>query len=363
MRRWGIFDHDLVFNEDYEKIMNLIDGADIIHLANFLHLDSLNFRPINFRKLRNDGKIILRQLRSHPSLLRLDAGMSTRKFINLKMPSIVIGQYMERYYPKARVVPNLVPENNRLYMPNEQRNNGIYFSPTFPFSAFATRWQTKGKPEVNKILEKIKQERNENIISFGLKPLNEALKLKKRAKIVIDDIATGSYHISSLEGLSMGKPVLSYLDDRTKLVIKELSGSNECPIINVKFEEAYEILNSLLDHEEKIRSIGEESRKWMESFWSEKKMVAHYVKVYEELMVNPSEIKRQKSLEISNEKDYYFAIIKPDQIQKKRFKMYLKNITIWETINILCQKYLLNIKSHFKFLTSNTILKFSFLKK
>jgi len=348
LRKFDIYPQDIVFEEEVQHSIELFNKADIIHFHHYIDLDTNEFHPINFRKLKDNGTVFLRQYRTNPNFAARSAKVDIKKIYDNSIPTIVVGQYMERFYPEARVVPNIIPENDPLYVPNDGKSRGIFFAPTFKHSAWSERWETKAAPEVKNILNRIKSESGTEIISFNQKPLNETLKLKQSSKIVIDDLITGSYHISSLEGLSMGKPVLTYLDDRTRFVLNELSDSNNCPILNVKLEEVYDILHSLLNNEETINQIGEESRKWIKKYWSEEKLVNHYINVYKDLLENPNGLKRQESLKISNDKDYFFSIVQPDLIYENRNKLYLNKLSFLSLISIKTKKYYSCVKFELK---------------
>ena len=151
LKRWGIYDHDIIMHESPEKAKELAECADIIHFHNYLHYDSNEFYPIDFRKLKNKGTAFVRQLRGNPDSLSLLSGLNYKDFMELDMPSIVIAQFMERFYHSARVVPNIIPQDEKLYQPNLDNNsNGIFYSHTRKNSAWSHRWETKGAPEVKK---------------------------------------------------------------------------------------------------------------------------------------------------------------------------------------------------------------------
>ena len=348
LHRFNIFPEDIIFNEDLDKALELTNKADIIHFHHYIDLDTNEFHPINFKELKDNGTLFLRQYRTNPKFTAKSASVNIKEIYDKSIPTIVVGQYMERFYPTAFVVPNIIPENDSLYIPSTNRNEGIYFAPTFKHSAWTHRWETKAAPEVMKILNLLKKEINAKIISLNNKPLNDALKIKQGSEIVIDDLITGSYHISSLEGLSMGKPVLSYLDERTKFILSELSGSNECPFVNVRLEEAYEILSFLLDNKNIIKEIGKSSRKWIEKYWSEKILIRQYVKLYEDLLDNPEKIRRQKNLQINDTKDHFFAIVQPDIIYRSRANKYFKSSNLFEKINIIIKKNFHNFKNYIR---------------
>ena len=80
--------------------------------------------------------------------------------LSSSIPSLVIAQFQERFYPRARVVPNIIPQNDLLYKPEIQ--NPLYdicFSPTSLISAWDDRWNTKGNIEVHQILKSLQREK------------------------------------------------------------------------------------------------------------------------------------------------------------------------------------------------------------
>lgn len=114
----------------------------------------------------------------------------------------------------------------------------IFFSSTKTASAFERRWDTKGTPETTEILKRLTQHTGCSCNIVSERPLDEVLTLKRHSRIVVDDLVTGSYHLTGLEGLPQGKPVLSFLDERSLQLLRYISGSDQCPFINVRLENA-----------------------------------------------------------------------------------------------------------------------------
>lgn len=356
--RFGLYDHDIIFNEDLDKAVEIANKADIIHFHHYIDINNEDFYPINFKSLKKRGVIFLRHYRTEPRLTAQYAGVRIDDLYSKSIPSLVVGQYMERFYPTSMVVPNIIPEQNKFYIPNNN-NEGIYFSPTFEHSAWTHRWDTKGKPEVLKMLLHLKKDKNIKIITHNKLPLKEVLISKQYAQIIIDDIITGSYHISSLEGLSMGKVVLSYLDNRTRYVINKLSGSENCPIVNVHLNDAYEKLIWLLNNEDIINKTSADSRKWFKKYWSEKKMINKYSDIYKKLQNDPSSIVRQKDLEIVNNKQVYLSITLPEIEYRKRQKNYFQQLSLMSKLFYYYRSFIYFIKSKIKDISRISI----FIKK
>jgi hypothetical protein len=310
--RWGQFEHDIVFEESPEEAAELAAQADVIHLHNYLDYSSRDFAPVDFEALRRQDKFFIRQFHSTPQTIATHKRIPVEEVLACEIPSLVIPHCAERYYPRARVVPNIVPQNDPAYTPGAERD-GILFSPSVPTRAWVERWNTKGAPETIEVLARVGRATGCTVTTIQGRPLTEVLEAKRRALVVVDDLVTGSYHLSGLEGLSAGRPVLSFLDARISLVLRVLSGSDANPFVNVRLEEAEGVLVDLVSEPERARALGEDARAWIERYWRDSQLVEHFVEVYE----RPETIVRQEALRIDDE-TRFAAIVAPDVAWQER---------------------------------------------
>ena len=305
-----VFEEDLIWEKDREEALRLIANADIICFHHWMRLDDNGFQ-INFLNVVKKNCKFVRQF--HSNLDTITGGDKNLKEIILNenipilsalprktfpqnsysaFPRIVIPHYPERSILNAKIVPNIIPINDYNYKPIKTDNDKptIFYSYTFNNEGFSSRWDTKGYPEVSLLLEQFKDLANIKKITNA--PFFECLKLKRESDIVIDDIITGSYHLTSLEALSQGKPTLAYLDNRTQYILRELTGASELPFVNVKMEEAKYVLEELCRDKKLREEIGDYSRKWMEKYYNDKDLAKIYKKVYEDIL-NGKDISRQ----------------------------------------------------------------------
>ena len=326
LKRYGAedFGQDVVFSEEKDRAVELANDADIIHLHNYLYYDSRQFAPINFRELMLKGKLFVRQYHSNPKLLARVMGITETELLAQDIPGLVVAQFQERKYPHCMVVPNIIPENDPLYTPSEADPKfDIFFGPTLTIGAWDARWNTKGMPEAEEIIADVCRKNRAKYKLMHKISLEQALTVKKSSRIVVDEMVTGSYHISGLEGLSQGKPVLSYLDDRARWIMGHFSGTDYSPFISVRLEDAYTVLDYLLTHPDEASEIGRESRMFVENHWSQKSLIKHFQEVYEKLANDPGLICRQPELRIDRPVNRFFACTLPDLIykgRKERFK-------------------------------------------
>ena len=319
--RHGLYDHDIVFSESPTEAVALAGEADIIHLHNYLDLKSGQFAPIDFEKLQHRGKRIVRHFHSTPDWIAEQMQMPEEKLLACPLPSFVIAQYPERFFPKSRVVPNLIPHSQALYQPLSDREEAefdIFFSPTKTAGAFERRWDTKASPEVTSMIKRVAERTRCTFKIMSGRPLDEVLEIKRKSRIIIDDLVTGSYHLTGLEGLAQGKPVLSFIDERCLGLLRYFSGSDHCPFINVRLEDAEEVLLWLLEHPAICEEIGKSGNDWIHVNWNEAKLILHFESAYIDLMETPEAISHQEDIFPELYRNPFFNQVLPDLIFQAR---------------------------------------------
>jgi len=327
----GWYEYDLIFSEQREEALEVARQADIIHLHNFLDLDSRDFAPLDFRDLRRKGVQFVRQFHTTPWVVAQSMGKRPEEIVAFdETPSLVIAQYSERFYPKARVVPNILPHNQPEYAPLEPERDGepttdIAFTPSTLMGAWEERWSTKGAPETMAVMDRVVELTGCTARTASGKSLREALDIKRHARIVIDDLVNGSFHLSGLEGVCLGKPVLCYLDTRTDFVLREISGAAESPFLNVRLEDAVEVLRHLVEHPDETAALGKAARTWVETYWRDDLLAVHYTHVYNRLAQNPALVTRQRGLSLDSPGGRFKAGILPELLYESRRKRFLSS--------------------------------------
>lgn len=319
-----VFSGDLVWEKDREEALELLAEADILHLHHWMDLHENPF-GIDLSSFVEKGKKVIRQYHSTPYFIADKDLALARKIIDDPLPQLVNSQHPERYYPRAKLVPNIVPiwDDEYLPPPNKSENLSVFFSPSVTHSAWYTddvrrRWDTKGAPETQKALKKLHRRIPEfsSLIRHNV-PHEQCLRERRHSHVSIDDLVTGSYHLSSLEGLSQGVPTLSWLDQRTMYILRELTGADDLPWINCHLSDLPGVLTSLLNDRSLLEEIGQHSRSWMEKYWDELQMAEHFVRAYEDLF-NAPEVYEQSRFELNNKKAFWFVQGRDDQIWSQR---------------------------------------------
>lgn len=287
------FEGDLVWSRDREEAWSCIESADILHLHHYFDLAHNPFE-LDFTELQRRGKRLIRQFHSGP--FHIAGGQMSRvtEIIQSPVSQLVVAQYQERYFPNARVVPNLVPLQDDLYRPlgapNLTAAVKIFFAPSSPHSAWKSgeamaRWENKGSPETAAMLERLSA-RNPLVVADIRRdmPHAECLRARQAADLSIDDLVTGSFHLSSLEGLAQGVPTLAFLDPRTLSVLAEMAGTPTHPWINCRLENAEDQLASLAAQPELRYMLGQSARDWMTRYWNDRDLVCHFTDAYAHIL-------------------------------------------------------------------------------
>lgn len=295
---------DIDWQTRQAEALDILADADIVHLHQFFSLDKTF--GAGFER-RFGAKKVIRQFHSAPDIW----GDISQEIACDDTPQLVIAQGPERFYPKARVVPNIVPLYDPRYMPIAEVGGlpVIAFSPSGKTSAWRKRWETKGMPETLALLRKLEREGLCRVQLIMNMPHDTCLRTKQMAAISIDECVTGNYHLSGLEALSQGKPTLGYLDQRVQSQLRSMTGALDLPWIDVRLEEAEQPLRDLLADVVLRAEIGQASRTWMETYYDEGKMIQHYRQAYLDLMHAPECFRRAR---MSSVRERWQAVALPD---------------------------------------------------
>lgn len=105
---------DIDWRTQRDEALAAIDAADVIHLHQHFSFDATFGADL---PRRFGTRKLIRQYHSAPALwAKHDPDLLTR-IVTDPVPQLVIAQGPERYYPLARVVPNLVPIHDARYLP------------------------------------------------------------------------------------------------------------------------------------------------------------------------------------------------------------------------------------------------------
>lgn len=281
------FPEDLDWTADGDEARAEIARADVVHFHHWFEFGSVrNPFQFDFLGAMKPGARHVMHWHSSPEFTARNAGVDAEHLLAAPLPQFVVAQYHERYYPNALPVP-LIVDHARSAIPPERDAGAVphvVFTPSQSLSWHAERWETKGKPEVAGVLRRLQRR---GILRASIEqelPFDACQRLRATADIVIDDVVTGSFHTTSLEALSMGKPTICWLDARARAVLSELTGTTDLPIVDAPLHALERVLVELCAQRALLHRLGRYAHDWMREYYREEDMVARYVRAYDELI-------------------------------------------------------------------------------
>jgi hypothetical protein len=224
-----------------------------------------------------------------PSVIQIhsprDEHESFTEEVDSGIPIACVAQYHPRQWKELTfIVPNVIDISHKDYKPNPHRNTNPQM-PTVSYAPSNTNmrgWNDKSYGDVAPILKKLRMDHKITYQLIQQKPFREVMKLKHESDIGIDEISTGSYHLSGLEYLAIGVPCFANVDEQTEKVVKDLTGCLGTPFLRANKSTLERILRKMLQ-DKNWEELGIRSREWMDTYWAPQLLVKHYTDMYERL--------------------------------------------------------------------------------
>jgi glycosyltransferase involved in cell wall biosynthesis len=184
----------------------------------------------------------------------------------------IVGSYDAiRWVPEAEVVP--VGLDLSKYDPTPVSQNGkvrIVHAPT--------KRTVKGTEAVVAACEQLPVELDliENVRH------NEAIERYRQADIVVDQLKVGWYGVFAIEGMALGKPVVTFLHDEAVERTERAFGV-DVPIVSATEETLVDRLRPLVESAEDRRRLGEAGRAYVEQVHDAEKVADRLIEIYERL--------------------------------------------------------------------------------
>lgn len=263
-------------DEGFDELRYTLAGADIFHF-HILADENLTLGPLRVQDFVL-GKAILHHHHGHPHF-RANPGIYRDKYRKLRRKVLVSTPDLLKLLPEARWQPNPVPVNAPRYLPADAPRDGkvrVCQSPT-----------RKEIKDTNLLLSAVSSLRKNHpeleAVIVENKPHAECLRIKQGCDIHFDHMQ-GYFGVSSLEGLSQGKPVIAGLDDWNLFHIKELTGWDDTAWIIARNESQLTgALKGLVADPSFREEKGRRSRRFMECCWSDRLVVRLLVQSYDSL--------------------------------------------------------------------------------
>jgi hypothetical protein len=243
------FPFDLVAGRDNDKIKATLAEADVWHINNYL--------PEGLAAQRNGHQRVIAQFHSIP---KLGNWAALKAFADA---SYTIRQPLQEREYGLPALPNIIDPDE--YRPARRDEHlVIAFAPTN--KAPLSMPQTKGYAEVKRVLNSVALGRDVEVLVIEGVSYEANLCLKQRAHILIDDVVTGNWHRTSLEGLCFGCAVINK--------------NPSMPFVQASLATLRARLLWLIDHPATLAEIQEQGRVWVLQNWHAMDMVKLYVEAY-----------------------------------------------------------------------------------
>lgn len=119
----------------------------------------------------------------------------------------------------------------------------------------------KGSQDVIHVVNQLMKIYPIDFILVENKTQTEAIEIYSKADIIIDQICAGTYGVFAIEGMALGKPVITYITDEMKA-----SFPDELPIVSANKDTLREALVSLIESKETRFSLGMRGRQYVETY-------------------------------------------------------------------------------------------------
>ena len=253
------FPYHLLLTSPNGSSMRVLQDSDLWHIHNYLVPQLTVIKQL----LVNKGSHkVMAQFHSLPRL------MNWKQLMDFADVNYTIRQpNQEIEYKELKALPNIIDPDE--YRPIRRKTPvKIAFAPStrVPIGHPGS----KGYAQVKVVLDRVAQKRNVEIVWIEHKPYEQNLALKQRSHILIDDVVTGNWHRTSLEGMCFGCAVLNK-------VMKS-------PFVYATLKTLEERLLWLVDNPTILNDFQERSRLWVLQHWHALDMTKEYVKAYEEVM-------------------------------------------------------------------------------
>ena len=247
-----IFPHHLFLTSPNGNAMRVLQESELWHVHNYL-------TPQLIASKKNQK--IMAQFHSLPRLGNWQQLMNfADRCYTIKQPN------QEKEY-QLKGLPNIIDPDE--YRPALRRLPvKIAFAPST--QAPVGHPASKGYREVKAILNSVAGKRDVEIVWIEGMAYETNLRLKQQSHILIDDVVTGNWHRTSLEGACFGCAVLNKV--------------MKTPFVYTTLKTLEERLLWLVDNPPILNDFQERTRLWVLQNWHAIDCVKKYIQAYKELL-------------------------------------------------------------------------------
>jgi glycosyltransferase involved in cell wall biosynthesis len=281
-------------DEDLKQFEELLHWADIVHIHN---QPPLKGNSKGWEILSKVDKPFVYQLHGEPEVVIHKMLNVIKKWITIDR-IVCIAQYQavqlktflqDDFYP----VRNIIDIHDPLLQYKKVDNEKVVvtYSPSNmePLDKLKRKrgstWAYKSYKEIMRTFVDLNKRNVIHPEVIYKETFENCMKKRAEGDIHIDDIYTGSYHLSSLEGLSQGKVVIANLANWMIQYLVQFLGCEiyELPWVLADKHTLATTIEELVNDKEVLKKLQRDSRIFMEKHWNNERVLNDYLKVYEGL--------------------------------------------------------------------------------
>lgn len=267
-------ENTLMITDFTRKYINeRISNADIIHIHNYLPSDKYLWLQELNQKAIFAYQVHSPQREGPLYVLRAEK-LSPIKY-DVKF---VVGQHWGRFYPDYIAVPNLILSPPSINLRKKAEKLRVIFSPTHKHIG---RWTSKYSAILEEALIALSKAGKIELIrpEHPIHP-NILMWMRSNCHVTIDEIATGGFHMVSLEGLCAGNVVINRADYFAKATFANFCKNNIPPFVYADENSIFDVLLELANNIDKTAKLQKDSFDYFKDFCNPLELVEIYNKAY-----------------------------------------------------------------------------------
>ncbi|MDR3178321.1 MAG: hypothetical protein LBT96_04995 [Campylobacteraceae bacterium] len=254
-------------------INECISVADVIHIHNYLSNDKYIWLQELNQKATFAYQVHSPQREGPLYVLRAEKSSP----INYDV-KFVVGQHGGRFYPDYIAAPNLILSPPSIHLRKKGEKLRVMFSPT---QKQIGRWTSKYSAALEEALAALSKANKIELI-YPEQPVhpNVLMWMRRNCHVTIDEIATGGFHMVSLEGLCAGNIVINRADYFAKATFANFCKNSMPPFVYANDDNIFDVLLELSNDEGKTAKLQKDSFSYFKDFCNPLELVEIYNKAY-----------------------------------------------------------------------------------
>jgi hypothetical protein len=281
----------------YDELEQLLLDADVLHFHKInedyeigLPLNSSrkrSWRIKDFLTLRKQ-KALVYHIHGHP-FERKNPVENGKQYSEKKARLLASTPDLEALYkPHCDVeyFPNCVPQDDLLYAP---RGTNKMLTDSKGLTRYIVAHTVsvpslKNVAQIEEAVRYVSRTKPVNYLQLSDMPFDKVMRVKRHSHIIFDHMQ-GYYGLASLEGFSLGKPVICGINDYNIKAVCNFFGIGDSHPWQIArtLQELKDTLMDLISNPEMMDAVGWQGRQFMENTWSDKNVATRLAQIYSSL--------------------------------------------------------------------------------